>query len=91
MTQSKYEKYVTRKAEILLGHNPDGTTRYGIPESYKVPKSTKTTTGPRLVFSNDHVTEGSSKIEYGWILGDMTLLNTKENNYGALWKKKTAV
>ena len=83
MAESKYEKYVTRKAEMLLGHDPDGTVKFGIPESYKVTDKSITTTGPRMIFSNDHVKEGTSKVEYGWILKDMVLLGTKENNYGA--------
>ena len=82
MAESKYEKYVTRKAEIILGPGPDGAIKFGIPETYKVPKSNKTTTGPRMIFSNDHVKEATSKVEYGWILGDTTLLTTS-GNYGA--------
>ena len=82
MAESKYEKYVTRKAEIILGPGPDGAIKFRIPETYKVPLSTKTTTGPRLIFSNDHVREATSKIEYGWILGETTLLSS-DKDYGA--------
>lgn len=82
MEATKYEKYVTRKAEIILGPGPDGVIRFGIPETYKISLAGKTTTGPRMIFSNDHVKEAKSKIEYGWVVGDMTLLTT-EKNYGA--------
>lgn len=85
MAESKYEKYVTRKAETIIPPGPEGgKVKFGIPETYKVPLSNKTTTGPRMIFNNDHVTEGTSKIEYGWIMGDMTLLSAdKDKDYGA--------
>ena len=82
MTESKYEKYITRKAEIILGPGPDGVIKFGFPETYNLPLTNKTTTGPRLIFSNNIVKEATSKIEYGWIIGDMTLL-TSDKNFGA--------
>ncbi|MGD1117891.1 MAG: hypothetical protein ABR886_00195 [Dehalococcoidales bacterium] len=82
MPASKYEKYVTRKAETVLGPGPDGVVRFGFPKTYKITDKNITTTGPRMIFSNDHVQEATSKIEYGWILADMTLL-TSGKNYGA--------
>ena len=82
MSKSIYEKYVTRRAEVILGPGPDGAMKFGIPETYKTPLTNKTTTGPRMIFSNDNVKEATSKIEYGWILGDMTLL-TSDKDYGA--------
>jgi uncharacterized RmlC-like cupin family protein len=81
MTESKYEKYVTRKAEIVLRPGSDGVVKFWIPRTYKITKK-QTTTGPRLIFSNDVVKEATSKIEYGWIMGDMTLLNSSKN-FGA--------
>jgi hypothetical protein len=82
MTGSKYEKYVTRKAETVLGPGPDGVVKFGFPKTYKITDKKITTTGPRMIFSNDHIKEATSKIEYGWILADMTLLNSGKN-YGA--------
>ena len=82
MAESKYEKYVTRKAEVILDPGPDGVIKFGIPSTYEFPLTNQTTTGPRLIFSNDIVKEATSKIEYGWIIGDMTLL-TNDKNYGA--------
>ena len=81
MAESKYEKYVTRKASVILGPGPDGAVKFGIPETYKIPTN-KTTSGPRLIFSNDIVKEATSKIEYGWVMGDMTLL-TSSKDFGA--------
>jgi hypothetical protein len=82
MEKSRYEKYITRKAQLVLGPGPDGVIKFGIPETYKLPLENKTTTGPRLIFSNDNVQEATSKIEYGWIIADTTLL-TDDKDYGA--------
>lgn len=84
MAESKFEKYVTRKAQIVLGPGPDGIVRFGIPESYKITDKNTATSGPRLIFSNDIIKEATSKIELGWIMKDLTLLNdSKEKHYGA--------
>jgi len=82
MTASKYEKYVTRSAETVLGPGPDGVVKFGFPKTYKITDKSITTTGPRMIFSNDYIKEATSKIEYGWILADMVLLNSGKN-YGA--------
>lgn len=82
MAESKYEKYVIRKAQVIAGPGPDGVMKFAFPETYEVPKTNKTTTGPRLIFSNDIVKEATSKIEYGWVMGDMTLL-TSDKDFGA--------
>ena len=82
MSKSKYEKYVTRRASIILGTGPDGVVKFGIPESDKITVTNKNTTGPRLIFSNDVVKEATSKIEYGWVMGDVTLL-TSSKDFGA--------
>jgi len=82
MAESRYEKYVTRRAETVLGPGPDGVVRFGLPESYKVDLKGLKTTGPRMIFSNDHVREACSKVEYGWVLKDMTLLS-ETGSFGA--------
>jgi hypothetical protein len=82
MAESKYEKYITRKAEVILGPGPDGVMKFGIPSTYKLLLTNQTTTGPRLIFSNDIVKEATSKIEYGWIISDTTLL-TSDKDFGA--------
>lgn len=82
MAVSKYEKYVTRKAEIILGPGPHGVVKFGVPKTYKISPRNNTTTGPRLIFSNDVVKEAASKIEYGWIISDMVLLNSSKD-FGA--------
>jgi hypothetical protein len=82
MAESKYEKYVTRKPAIVKGPGPDGIVKFEVPKTAKIPLSNATTTGPRLIFSNDVVKESSTKIEYGFIMSDTTLLNSSKD-YGA--------
>lgn len=80
----KYEKYVTRRAETVLGPGPDGVVRFGFPGTYKISDKNIATTGPRMIFSNEHVKEAFTKVEYGWILKDIVLLNSDvSKNYGA--------
>jgi hypothetical protein len=84
MSESKYEKYVTRKPAIVMGPGPDGVIRFEVPKTDKIPLTNDTTTGPRLIFSNDNIKEAPCKIEYGFIMKDTTLLSPdKARNYGA--------
>jgi hypothetical protein len=82
MAESKYEKYITRKPAIVAGVGPDGTVRFEVPKTAKIPLQDETTTGPRLIFSNDFVKESTTKIEYGFIMKDTTLL-TRDRDFGA--------
>ena len=84
MPASKYEKYVIRKAEMVLGPGPDGVVKFGFPKTYKITDKSIGTTGPRMIFSNDYIKEATSKFEYGWILKDTTLLSPDPaRSYGA--------
>ena len=83
MAESKYEKYITRKPAIIVGPGPDGVVRFEVPKTDKIPLTSDKTTGPRLIFSNDVVKEATTKVEYGFIMKDITLLNDKSKNYGA--------
>jgi hypothetical protein len=82
MKESKYAKYVTQKPAINLGIAADGKVKFGVPDSDKLPMTSQFNTGPRLIFSNDMIKEATSKIEYGFIMADTTLL-TDKGNYGA--------
>ncbi len=82
MSESRYEKYVTRKPAIIDTIGPDGTVRFKTPETEKILIQDETTTGPRLMFSNDVVKEARTKIECGFIMKDTTLLS-RDKDYGA--------
>lgn len=82
MAESKYERYITRKPAVIAGIGPDGTVKFEVPKTAKVPITNKTTTGPRLIFSNDVVKEATTKIEYGFVMADTTLLSSSKD-FGA--------
>ncbi|MBN2240226.1 MAG: hypothetical protein JW712_10670 [Dehalococcoidales bacterium] len=83
MAESKYEKYITRNAELVMGPGPEGgIVRYRTPDTFKITDKSINTTGPRMIFNCDRIPEAPLKVEYGWILRDMTLLND-DKNYGA--------
>jgi hypothetical protein len=83
MGESKYEKYITRNAELVIGPGPEGgLVRYQTPESFKITDKSIKTTGPRMIFNCDRINDVPLKIEYGFILRDMVLLND-DKNYGA--------
>ena len=84
MAESRYEKYVTRKPAVVAGVRPDGTVKFEVPKTDKIPIQDETTTGPRMIFTNDFVKEATSKVEYGFILKDTTLLSRDPaRDYGA--------
>jgi hypothetical protein len=80
--ESKYEKYVTRRPLVLVSQGAAGKPKFEMFKGEVLPPTNQFTSGPRMIFSNDIVKEGQSKIEYGWILSDTTLLSDK-GNYGA--------
>ncbi len=82
MAESKYEKYITRKAAVLTRIDDQGVVRFEVPPTPGIPLKNKDNTGPRMIFSNDVVKEATTKIEYGFILKDTVLLNNSQN-YGA--------
>lgn len=82
MAASKFEKYVTRKPAVVLGPGKDGVVRFEVPKTDKIPMISEINTGPRLIFSNDFVKEAFTKVEYGFIMGDTTLLRP-DKDYGA--------
>jgi uncharacterized RmlC-like cupin family protein len=81
VSNSKYEKYVTRGPLVITGMK-DGQPVFEQFKGEVLPPSGKVTSGPRMIFSNDIVKEGTSKIEYGWIMADGVLLRDG-GNYGA--------
>lgn len=81
MAESKYEKYITRKARVVLGSGTEVITKFVFPETYKVDKDAATSR-PRLIFSNDDIKEATTKVEYGWVMRDTVLLNDSKN-FGA--------
>ncbi|MCJ7605754.1 MAG: cupin domain-containing protein [Dehalococcoidales bacterium] len=67
MTESRYEKYITRKPAIVLPDYSDA-----VPEG-DVPIRNDVDTGPMVIYSPTTVPTAHSIIEYGIISGDVTI------------------
>jgi len=71
MAGSKYEKYIVRKAGVVVRVGDDYHDE--IPESDVFPPSSEVDTGPRVIFSNDLIANAKTKVEYGIITGDTVI------------------
>ncbi len=76
MAESKYEKYVVRKAGLVVRVGDDYHDE--IPEADKFPPLSSVSTGPRVIFSNDLIANAKTKVEYMYITGD-TAVGTGED------------
>ena len=71
MAESKYEKYVVRKAGLVVRVGDDYHDE--IPEGDVFPPSSDVDTGPRVIYSNDLLANATTKVEYGLITGDTVI------------------
>lgn len=78
MGESRYEKYVIRKPAILVRDGDIYVDR--VPETDKLPVWSEKDTGPRVIFSNDLISGATTKIEYGFITGDINVGNGEDFN-----------
>ena len=68
MAESKYEKYVVRKAALVIDEDTDE-----VPETEDIPIKNDADTGPMVIFSKRFVEEANSIVEYGIISDDITI------------------
>jgi hypothetical protein len=66
---SRYEKYIVRKPAIIKGVTPEGVV-VEVTEGDKIPSMSKVDTGPLVIFSDDFLKGATTKVEYGFIMGD---------------------
>jgi hypothetical protein len=78
MAASKYEKYVIRKPAVVQRVGDEYIDK--IPETDEIPVWSDLDTGPRVIFSNDFITNAQTKVEYGFITGDINVGNGKDFN-----------
>jgi hypothetical protein len=71
MAESKYEKYIVRKAGVVVRVGDDYHDE--IPESDVFPPSSDVDTGPRVIYSSDLIASATTKVEYGIITGDTVI------------------
>jgi hypothetical protein len=72
MAESRYEKYVIRKPAILVRDGEIYVDR--VPETDELPVWSEKDTGPRVISG------ATTKIEYGFITGDINIGNGKDFN-----------
>ncbi len=76
MAESKYNQCVVRKPAVIVRVGEEYIDK--IPETDEIPVLNAVNTGPRVIFSNDHIPGVTTKVEYGYITGD-TAVGTGED------------
>jgi hypothetical protein len=76
MAESKYEKYIVRKAGVVVRVGDDYHDE--IPASNEFHPLSDVNTGPRVIFSSDLIANAETKVEYMYITGD-TAVGTGED------------
>jgi hypothetical protein len=71
MAASRYEKYVIRKPAVVQRVGEEYIDK--IPEADEIPVWSDLDTGPRVIFSNDFIASAQTKVEYGFITGDINV------------------
>ena len=78
MAVKRYEKYVIRRPAVLVRDGDIYVDK--VPETGKLPVWSDLDTGPRVIFSNDFIADAHTKIEYGFITGDINVGTGKDFN-----------
>jgi len=73
MADSKFEKYIVRKPAVVVRVGDDYVDQ--VPKTDKIPVLNEVNTGPRVIFSNELISNATTKVEYGFITGDTAVGN----------------
>jgi hypothetical protein len=89
MATSRYEKFIVRKPGIITGVTPERIS-IEVPEGDKIPAKSAVDTGPLVIFSDDFLKDATTKVEYGFIMGDTEIGTGKgfgahKHNYGEIF------
>jgi len=89
MTASRYEKYIVRKPAIIKSVTP-GHISIEVPKGDKIPAMSSVDTGPLVIFSNDFLKDATTKVEYGFIMGDTSIgagkgFGAHKHDYGEIF------
>jgi hypothetical protein len=89
MVTSRYEKFIVRKPAIITSVTPERIS-VEVPEGDKVPAKSDVDTGPLVIFSDDFLEEATTKVEYGFIMGDTEIGTGKgfgahKHDYGEIF------
>jgi hypothetical protein len=85
---SRYEKYIVRKAAVIRSVTPQGVS-IEVPKG-KIPAKSSVDTGPLVIFSDDFLKGATTKVEYGFIMGDTEIgtgrgFGAHKHNYGEIF------
>ena len=89
MAASRYEKYIVRKPAIIRSVMPERMS-VEVPKGDKIPTKSSVDTGPLVIFSDDFLKEATTKVEYGFIMGDTEIGTGKgfgahKHDYGEIF------
>jgi hypothetical protein len=76
MPESKFEKYIVRKPAVVVRVGDEYIDQ--IPKTDEIPAMNEVNTGPRVIFSNELISNAKTKIEYGYITGDTVVGNGED-------------
>jgi hypothetical protein len=89
MVTSRYEKFIVRKPAIITGVTPERIS-VEVPKGDRVPARSAVDTGPLVIFSDDFLKDATTKVEYGFIMGDTEIGTGKgfgahKHDYGEIF------
>jgi hypothetical protein len=89
MVASRYEKYIVRKPAIIKRVTPEYVS-IEVPKGDKIPAQSSVDTGPLVICSEYFLKDTTTKVEYGFIMGDTEIGTGKgfgayKHNYGEIF------
>jgi hypothetical protein len=89
MATSRYEKFIVRKPAVITGVTPERIS-VEVPAGDKIPAKSAVDTGPLVIFSNDFLKDATTKVEYGFIMGNTEIGTGKgfgahKHDYGEIF------
>jgi hypothetical protein len=87
--ESRYEKYIVRKPAVITRVSPEGVF-VEVPKGDKIPAQSSVDTGPLVIFSDDFLEGATTKVEYGFIIGDTEIgtgrgFGAHKHHYGEIF------
>lgn len=89
MVVSRWEKYIVRKPAVITRVTPERVF-VEVPKGEKIPAQSRVDTGPLVIFSDDFLKDATTKVEYGFIMGDTEIgtgrgFGAHKHNYGEIF------
>ena len=89
MVTSRYEKFIVRKPAVIRSVTPEHVS-IEVPKGDKMPAQSSVDTGPLVIFSDYFLKDATTKVEYGFIMGDTEIgtgrgFGAHKHNYGEIF------